>query len=171
MIRVGGQKMAKSLGNFTTVHDLRETTPGEVIRLVMLMTHYRAPLDWTEERVHEATALITRWRRALDAAEALETDDDYDDATPADLVEALADDLNTSLAVRALDRLAGKLLSDSASAAEKERAAPAFLDALGLLGFEALEGMSKHFPAHFRSLAIFHHDHIHSHRAGQPEHV
>jgi len=144
MIRVGGQKMAKSLGNFTTVHDLRETVPGDVIRLAMLMTHYRDPLDWTDDRVQEATALITRWRRALDVAEALDADEDYDDATPADLVEALADDLNTSLAVRALDRLAGKLLSDAASEAEKERAAPAFLDALGLLGFEALEGMKAY---------------------------
>ncbi len=142
MIRVGGQKMAKSLGNFTTVHDLRETTPGEVIRLVILMTHYRAPLDWTDSRVEEATALITRWRRALDVAEALDADDDYADGTPAEMVGALSDDLNTSLAVRALDKLAGTLLNDHASEAEKTAATPAFVDGLDLLGFSALECMS-----------------------------
>jgi len=144
MIRVGGQKMAKSLGNFTTVHDLRETTPGEVIRLAILMTHYRDPLDWTEARVSEATALITRWRRALDVAEALDSDEDYGNATPREMVEALADDLNTSLAVRALDRLAGTLLSDRASETEKEAAASSFLDGLSLLGFEKLEGMKAY---------------------------
>ena len=50
-LQVEGQKMAKSLGNFITVKDLRDKgVPGDVIRLVLLSTHYRQPLDWAERK-------------------------------------------------------------------------------------------------------------------------
>ena len=55
MVQVEGKKMSKSLGNFFTVRDLLEQGwPGEVIRFVMLSTHYRKPMDWTEEKAREA---------------------------------------------------------------------------------------------------------------------
>src|SRR5437016_7868027 len=54
MLTVGGAKMAKSEGNFVTVRDALSQAPGEVIRLALLMTHYRDPLDWTDERAHQA---------------------------------------------------------------------------------------------------------------------
>ena len=48
--------MSKSLGNFFTVRDLLDQgIPGEVIRFVLLSTHYRQPMDWTEAKVEEAT--------------------------------------------------------------------------------------------------------------------
>ncbi|WP_295314142.1 cysteine--tRNA ligase, partial [Roseobacter sp.] len=51
MLQVEGKKMSKSLGNFFTVRDLLEQgVPGEVIRFVMLSTHYRKPMDWTEKK-------------------------------------------------------------------------------------------------------------------------
>ena len=51
MLQVEGKKMSKSLGNFFTVHDLLEQgVPGEVIRFVMLSTHYGKPMDWTEKK-------------------------------------------------------------------------------------------------------------------------
>ena len=66
MIRVNGQKMAKSLGNFFTIKDLKDKgISGEVIRLVMLGTHYRSQIDWTESKVQEATEIVARWRRLL----------------------------------------------------------------------------------------------------------
>src|SRR4051794_17860353 len=46
MVRVEGQKMSKSLGNFTTVRDALMQAPGEAIRFMLLRTHYRAPLDF-----------------------------------------------------------------------------------------------------------------------------
>ncbi|PYE86051.1 cysteine--tRNA ligase [Pseudoroseicyclus aestuarii] len=62
MLQVEGRKMSKSLGNFFTVRDLLDQgVPGEVIRLVMLGTHYRKPMDWTEERRGEAEATLRRW--------------------------------------------------------------------------------------------------------------
>ena len=46
-LQVEGQKMSKSLGNFVTIHDLLQDWPGEVLRMNMLRTHYRQPIDWT----------------------------------------------------------------------------------------------------------------------------
>ena len=63
MLQVEGKKMSKSLGNFFTVRDLLDQgVPGEVIRMVFLMTHYRKPMDWTAERVREAEATLRKWR-------------------------------------------------------------------------------------------------------------
>ena len=62
MLQVEGKKMSKSLGNFFTVRDLLDRgVPGEVIRFVMLSTHYRKPMDWTEAKAQEAEAVLRRW--------------------------------------------------------------------------------------------------------------
>ncbi len=60
-LQVEGQKMSKSLGNFFRFHELLETEnfggrkwPGEVLRLAMLMTHYREPIDFSVRRLEEA---------------------------------------------------------------------------------------------------------------------
>jgi len=69
-VQVEGRKMSKSEGNFVTIHDLLHTTkfggrpwPGEVLRLAMLMTHYREPIDFSVRRLEEAENLLARWRR------------------------------------------------------------------------------------------------------------
>ena len=51
-----GQKMSKSLGNFYTVHELLEEFPGEALRLVILQTHYRQPMDFSKDKLREAKA-------------------------------------------------------------------------------------------------------------------
>src|ERR1700720_3169793 len=101
MLTVAGAKMAKSDGNFITVRQALAQAPGEVIRLALLGTHYRAPLDWTEERLHEARQTLDRFYRALTlpASHAVEGPDD---ATLA----ALDDDLNAPLALAHLHELA-----------------------------------------------------------------
>ena len=98
-LQVEGEKMSKSLGNFFTVADLREKgVPGEVMRLAMLMTHYRSPIDWTEKSVGEAEKALRKWRGVVgdtpagDVAEAV--------------LAALSDELNTPLAVAELHKLA-----------------------------------------------------------------
>jgi len=72
-LQVEGQKMSKSLGNFHTVHDVLHTEkvggrkwPGEVVRLAMLMTHYREPIDFTVKRLEEAEAILTKAQRGAD---------------------------------------------------------------------------------------------------------
>src|SRR5438046_2114167 len=65
MLTVGGAKMATSDGNFITVRDILAEAPGEVVRLALLGTHYRAPLDWNEDRLHEARQTLNRFYRVL----------------------------------------------------------------------------------------------------------
>ncbi len=102
MLQVEGRKMSKSLGNFFTVRDLLDRgVPGEVIRFVMLSTHYRKPMDWTDRKAQEAEAVLRRWHQLVDGVEPAA------DPAPA-VIEALADDLNTAGAIAALHDLAGQ---------------------------------------------------------------
>ena len=52
-LQVEGEKMSKSPGNFVTIRDLLADWPGDVLRLAMLRTHYRSPIDWTVEGLEE----------------------------------------------------------------------------------------------------------------------
>ncbi|AZN72476.1 cysteine--tRNA ligase [Georhizobium profundi] len=94
-LQVEGRKMSKSEGNFVTINELLETEkfggrkwPGEVLRLAMLMTHYREPIDFSVRRLEEAEALLVKWRRRVDG----EMHGDLQKS----FVEALADDLDLS---------------------------------------------------------------------------
>lgn len=105
MLQVEGKKMSKSLGNFFTVRDLLDQgVPGEVIRMVFLGTHYGKPMDWTEKKRAEAEATLRQWRALLQGAEPTGPD--------ADLVAALADDLNTAGAIARLHAMAKEITSN-----------------------------------------------------------
>jgi cysteinyl-tRNA synthetase len=102
-LQVEGRKMSKSEGNFVTIYELLRTGkfggrtwPGEVLRLAMLMTHYREPIDFSVKRLEEAERLLAKWP-ATDAGNAM---------PDASVLNALADDLNTVAAVQALHALA-----------------------------------------------------------------
>ena len=98
MLQVEGKKMSKSLGNFFTVRDLLDQgVPGEVIRFVLLGTHYSKPMDWTKEKAAKAEEHLLDWHRAT---EFVETGDHAIWAMP--VVRALANDLNTPAALAAL---------------------------------------------------------------------
>lgn len=102
MLQVEGKKMSKSLGNFFTVRDLLEQgVPGEVIRFVLLSTHYRKPMDWTAEKAREAEATLRKWRGLVAGIEPAPS------PAPA-VIAGLADDLNTAGAITALHELAGQ---------------------------------------------------------------
>jgi cysteinyl-tRNA synthetase len=92
-LQVEGQKMSKSLGNFYSIHELLETETfggrkwgGDVLRLGMLMTHYREPIDFSVRKLEEAEALLEKWRRKVADA----VPDPVDHA----FVAALSDDLD-----------------------------------------------------------------------------
>jgi cysteinyl-tRNA synthetase len=108
-LRVEGDKMSKSLGNFVTIRELLRgwqghAWSGAAIRLAMLNTHYTLPLDWTRQRLAEARDEMSRFAHACRFSFA----DNYKsvwDAEPkptADVVEALSNDLNTSDALSIL---------------------------------------------------------------------
>ena len=87
-----GEKMSKSLGNFYTVNELLQEFPGEAIRLLLLKTHYRQPLDFTKDGLAEAKRELDGWYRNKSAVGEL----------PDGLINALSDDLNTAGAITVL---------------------------------------------------------------------
>jgi len=116
-LQVEGQKMSKSLGNFVTIHELLETEkfggrtwPGEVLRLAMLMTHYREPIDFSLARLEEAERTLKKWTNLRQAASELDwhqVNHLMDGrSTPGPVLAALADDLNTVAAIAELQKLA-----------------------------------------------------------------
>jgi cysteinyl-tRNA synthetase len=145
-LQVEGEKMSKSLGNFVTIAELLSTDrfggrswPGPVLRLAMLKTHYRQPIDWTVRALEEAEAKVRTYRRTLEK---------FNSPAPAEIpdaiLKAVSDDLNTHLAlveVDRLDRLASGISptapGSEAGAIEGQMAAAAQLRAaLAFLGID-----------------------------------
>jgi cysteinyl-tRNA synthetase len=94
-VDMGAEKMSKSLGNVITVDRLlHDGHRGEVLRLALLSAHYRQPLPWTESLIAQSKATLDRLYRAAGDAEPGEVD--------RGVIEALADDLNTPLALARL---------------------------------------------------------------------
>src|SRR6266403_252930 len=92
-----GEKMSKSLGNFVTVHELLAEWPGEAIRLALLSGHYREPLEFSRERLAQAKQTLDRFYLGLREVANLGLAMPSGDASAA--LEALADDMNTPLAL------------------------------------------------------------------------
>ena len=126
MLLVDGEKMSKSLGNFRTVQDILQIGPwaGEAFRLLLLKTHYRQALDYTEAALQEARKELDRFYRALSKMAHVEAGS----AALPHIVEqppfeqALADDLNTPLALTSLHYLVSA--ANEAMAAGDEAALP-----------------------------------------------
>ena len=121
-LQVEGDKMSKSLGNFVTIRELLADWPGEVLRLNMLKTHYRSPIDWTVKGLEESTRTLDDWYAvAADAVGGQASDA---------VIEALSDDLNTPQMIAALHGLRNDASADDA-------ARSSFAASLRLLGFLA----------------------------------
>jgi cysteinyl-tRNA synthetase len=139
-LQVEGEKMAKSLGNFVTINELLNTTKfggrkwsGDVLRLAMLRTHYRQPIDWTVRGLEEAEKTLEDWKRVAMPLRA-------GGASPAELprrplyplVEhALKDDLNTPAALAAMHRLRDTIVHSI----DDQQGVTQFSDTLRFLGF------------------------------------
>jgi cysteinyl-tRNA synthetase len=112
-LQVEGEKMSKSLGNFVTIHELLTGRngyrwPGAVLKFAMLSSHYRQPINWTQQKLEEAAVTLSTFRQKS-----------FDDggSEPADeVLDALADDLNTPQAIAELHRLFDKSQKGQASA-------------------------------------------------------
>jgi cysteinyl-tRNA synthetase len=101
-LQVEGEKMSKSLGNFVTIHELLTAWngyrwPGAVLKFAMLSTHYRQPINWTQQKLEEAAVTLSTFRqRCFDGG----------GSEPADeVLDALKDDLNTPQAIAELHKL------------------------------------------------------------------
>jgi cysteinyl-tRNA synthetase len=96
-LKIEDEKMSKSLGNFITIREVLADWQGDVVRLAMLSTHYRQPINWTMKGLEEAEKALANF---FDAASA------EAEARPAPgVLEALADDLNTPKAISEMHAL------------------------------------------------------------------
>lgn len=98
-VTVEGEKMSKSLGNFTTVHELLdEGIQGEVIRYVLLLTHYRKPLDFNRKALDDAKKALDKFYEAISSVEG-------EGSIDQEIIAALEDDMNTPKAIAKLHTL------------------------------------------------------------------
>jgi cysteinyl-tRNA synthetase len=135
LVLVNGEKMSKSLGNFLLVRDALGEYGGETVRLALLKTHYRQPLDWTQALVAEARQNLDRLYGALRDAgvRGAVTPAARAGEIPAGVLGALEDDLNTPLAFSELLAVA-RAANSSKDAAERRKLADGLRAGAGLLG-------------------------------------
>lgn len=132
-VNMNSEKMSKSLGNVLLVHDLIEQAPGEAIRLALLNGHYRQPLDWNDDVLPQAKAMLDRLYGALKAlGDVVPANGDQ---VPSAFLAALLDDLNTPKALAELFALAkqANVATDGAAKAELKAALLQAGHLLGLL--------------------------------------
>ena len=109
-ITIHEEKMSKSKNNFFTVADILKKYPGEVVRFFILQTHYRSPLDFSDERLRDAQAGLSRLKNSKDLMEELAKTEGASSDSAKQLVasaeashkefyDAMADDFNTALAI------------------------------------------------------------------------
>lgn len=118
-VTVNGEKMSKSLGNFLTVRELRRDYQGEVLRLALMMSHYRQPLDWSDNQVKQAKQTLDRLYNAL---RGLTLDTSTEKAIDPLVMDALTDDLNIPLALSQLHDLANQIHKTSDVIQKTEKA-------------------------------------------------
>ena len=118
-ITIDNEKMSKSKNNFFTVKDILKEFPGEVIRFFILQTHYRSPLDFSDERLHEAQTALDRLRNANTVITELSQREGTSDTAAelavqaetflSDFDAAMDDDFNTALAISQMFGLAKEI--------------------------------------------------------------
>jgi cysteinyl-tRNA synthetase len=134
-LQVEGRKMAKSEGNFVTIRELLADWPGEVLRLNMLRTHYRQPLDWTIRGLEESSRTLDEWFAisAITKTKVIVPEKLYPP-----FLDALCDDLNSPKAIMELHQLRNAIVHGDGSTE-----LDALVDSLAFLGLLTEETLPK----------------------------
>ena len=177
MLRVEGDKMSKSLGNFFTLKEILDKYPADAVRLLMLQTHYRAPLDFSFDRLDGAVGTLERlttcvknlrWAAKNAPQDGVLTELDRAfgaaiDATREEFVAAMDDDFNSAgglAAIFGLVTTANKYLADAGdtiSTAPCLRAADMLCELSGVLGVNLAKATdADELPAELVDLAAEH---------------
>ncbi|KSW27023.1 MULTISPECIES: cysteine--tRNA ligase [unclassified Pseudomonas] len=137
-VRVDGEKMSKSLGNFFTIREVLEKYHPEVVRFLLVSSHYRSPINYSEDNLKEAKGALERFYTALRGLPEVEAAGG--EAFAERFAAAMDDDFNTPEAVavlfemaREVNRLREADLQAAAALAAKLR------ELAGLLGVLQLE--------------------------------
>ena len=173
MLLINGEKMSKSLGNFFTLKEVLDKYPADAVRLLMLQTHYRSPLDFSFDRLDGAVGTLERIRGTVAnlrwAAESAPQDGELNDAdralgaeidkATAEFTRQMDDDFNTAGALAAIFGLvtaANTYLADvgeDTSTAVALRASDALVELLGVLGVESVRPAETALPHELVDLA------------------
>lgn len=173
MLLIDGEKMSKSLGNFFTLKEVLDKYPADAVRLLMLQTHYRSPLDFSFDRLDGAVGTLERIRGTVAnlrwAAESAPQDGELNDAdralgaeidkATAEFTRQMDDDFNTAGALAAIFGLvtaANTYLADAGedtSTAVALRASDALVELLGVLGVESVRPAETALPHELVDLA------------------
>ena len=130
MLMVDGVKMSKSLGNFFTVDEILAKVPAEALRLLFLTTHYHQPFNFTMEGLTNAKLTLDKFYNALRNVKEVEVKAVEPDER---VVQALADDLNTPLALSYLHEIVNNL-NKAQTEEEKIRCKSLLLSSASMLG-------------------------------------
>jgi cysteinyl-tRNA synthetase len=133
-VRIDDEKMSKSLNNFFTVREVLKQYQPEIIRFFILSSHYRSPLNYSDEQLNDAGAALTRLYTALRGVN-ISTDEIVDEAYKTRFEQAMNDDFNTPVALAVLFDLARDLNKAKTHQPEKINGLATSLQQLaGLLG-------------------------------------
>jgi cysteinyl-tRNA synthetase len=144
MVNLGAEKMSKSLGNTLTMRDLVTRHDPSALRLFLLGTHYRSPLEWSEARVEDSARALERlWRPIDDAAKHARSGTSTASPLPQEFVpfrqrfiDAMNDDFNTPEALAALHDFSRALRSDAGGGQALARGADELKTLAGALGLQ-----------------------------------
>ena len=134
-VRVNQEKMSKSLGNFFTIRDVLAEHDPEVVRFLLVASHYRSPINYSVDSLHEARKSLTRFYTALEGVEVLSSDDGVEEGYAERFTTAMDDDFNSPEALAVLFDLARDLNRAKSESSEKAQRLAAELTRLaGVLG-------------------------------------
>ena len=173
MLLIDGEKMSKSLGNFYTLKEVLDKYPADAVRLLMLQTHYRSPLDFSFERLDGAVGTLERIRGTVAnlrwAAESSPQDGELNDAgralgtavdeAGAEFTRQMDDDFNTAGALAAIFGLVTAANTYLAQAGEDTstgvalRASDTLVELLGVLGVDSVRPQETKLPHELAALA------------------
>ncbi len=143
-ISVNREKMSKSLGNVLLVRDLLQQIPGEALRLALLSSHYRSPIEWSDSLGRQAVESLDRFYECLQKLSAIESDP-HDYQLPAPFEDGLKDDLNSAVALAEMHSLV-RAANRSSNLAEQKKLKGQLLlcgDLLGILRASPQEWLQR----------------------------
>ena len=108
-VKFSGEKMSKSVGNIKLINTLLKNKSGQCIRLALLSSHYRQPLNWTDSVLEQAEKNLERLNRIAKQTENVEITNEEKNILCNDIKNALMDDLNTPNALGMLFKMTKKL--------------------------------------------------------------
>jgi cysteinyl-tRNA synthetase len=108
-VRVDNEKMSKSLGNFFTVRDVLQKFKAEIVRYLLISSHYRSPINYSDQSLRQASVALERFYNTLRGLDTQSARDLVNSRFEKAFCAAMDDDFNTPIALGALFDLAREI--------------------------------------------------------------